>query len=82
MTDYQMAINGNCDPHNNALSQSSPKNIENIFGTAINSGMCVDRNAYHKLVDTLVLYLKRPLSFTKGYLSIGKTFLPHLKHIN
>ena len=41
-TDYQPAINRNCEPDNNLIPQSSPKNIKNFCGTAINPGMCSD----------------------------------------
>ena len=41
MTDYHLVINGNCEPYNNAISQTSPKNIKNTFGIATESGMCL-----------------------------------------
>ena len=32
VTDYQPVIDGNCEPDNNLIPQSIPKNIENILG--------------------------------------------------
>ena len=43
VTDYHMGINGNCEPYNNVIPQTGPKNIKNTFGTAIESGMCVEK---------------------------------------
>ena len=52
--------------------------LKMFLGIAI-SQECVLKNkiAYHKLVDTSVLYLRRLLSYTRGLPYPGMTFPPH-----
>ena len=80
VTDSQIVINRNCDFDNCNIVGYKSSDVTDTNEICNTIRICVKNSVvYHKLMDTLVLFLKLRLSFMKVHQFIGNRYLTYWK---